>query len=822
MWDNAFFFTKGMMNGLPWGQTRFDVPWLLENCFVERGTIRTRRGHAKVQDDDTTAILGVHYDSPNTDYYVSVTKDSIGQFGRFSGASFIAENIHDADLASVSGAVVTFTGTTDIRKRIGTDVDASAKDIVKFKYIKDAGGWTDWISVDSVDSATQITLVSSPGDATTKPYQLLIGTGNTTGQIVECGERYRVAIKGDPYPIVYDRIQDKAWIAGIPRPDPPTGSFAGSAAADAGWYSYVFVRVRLGVEESLSSPRLTKEATATNRFIDVSYTVPYLIGKLWIWTYNVYRTKKQSSEANANSASLYFLTTVNAATPVPGFVFTSPSTTIIQDTAYDANIDDTNEFTGSADSSLATPVGNFADQVDEEGGWLAYAVTYRLPSGEEGPISSRLIVQTGASAESIALTLPALMDFTDAVNIYRTELQDTSMDAGDAPLYYVKGWDNTSFTDQYAENTVNLLLPSPLETAQFQFADVALTGILYSGGHLYVWGEDNWVRKSGLPLGDGVVTGVDIGVGRGTGLDEPNYWPLMYEAGPSGKYVKCCVDYRAAIYAFKPNSVYVLDKTVPQDDQHYFAIVSQTVGCSYANCAAAGEHGMYTIFLDTDSKNKLVRVSSTGRTTVLNEIQATIDTATTFYWMKAAGQKIFISTDIGFIVFDEVRGTWNVDTGVTPTCMDVTNGVMYVGDATGKIYSLYTKAKGTVGDEGAYTWKVQSGAFDGGDRLSFSSWSQFWARWENTDASNAETVTVKVSSDGFVNYIQTVVPADWTQVITVPANKKDFIQEYPVLVNTDETLMGLELYGTGGYGDLALVGYGMEFAEPKTGAIGDT
>ena len=182
------------------------------------------------------------------------------------------------------------------------------------------------------------------------------------------------------------------------------------------------------------------------------------------------------------------------------------------------------------------------------------------------------------------------------------------------------------------------------------------------------------------------------------------------------------------------------------------------------------------------------------------------------------GGKIYFSTEDGLIVHDERLGTFAIHTGLTIRCFSESVGILYGADATGKIYSLFSKAKGTVGDEGAYTWTYRSGAFRA-DFIHPAGYPEQWVRFENEAAATA-TVTTKVSVNGYTSFVQDGV-SDWSGTFTVTASDKDYIGNDKLTPSIDNaTTVGIQFSGTGGYGKLALVSHGVLTTTPDGYTIG--
>lgn len=813
-WQHVHAFTRGMADGYAWGHSSAEIPWLLQNCRIDGGKIITRRGHTDLSVDSAGPIL--NYVRWGANNYRMVKSGSAsgyaGLIGRDEGGTFSPKNVYDTGTVAVSGNAVTFTGATNMPRLLLSPQRA------RFRYVYTGSTWSNWLAVTSVDSDATMTIVSAPGDNSGADYELAIcGAEFDYGSMVQCGPTYVVGLAGGA-PIVYDAVKGKAWQAGIPAPDAPSGTFAAGSpdVGSNGWYGYAaaWYDVENGVYGRYLSSRLAVQATSANYAIDVrvqmgGYAWMARIPNKWVLTF--WRTEEQSSEADAGTATLYYLGEVT-----PSLTATYATEEQMFDMAFDSNVDNTRAWSaGTANVGCLPPVGEFRAP-DGDVGYVAYVAAYKLHTGEVGPVGPRHIIAKATTTDSVHLTVSGQVWYTVGMELYRTKTQTTFKEAEEAEMFYLGVTGTTYFEDTGDDDNVNDLLPSPTETSGWTETN-DMTGLLYWAGRIAIWGGDNWVRLSGLPQG-----GRDIGFNRGTGLDEPNYWSQAYQCGFSNEVVKACVVFNRRLYGLTPSGTYVLDTSDPLADYWAFANVSQGYGCSEKNMAAGGQLGIYSVTADTDGITRIIHISADGRVTVVNNIQKTINAVSSWYCITAHAGRVYISTDQGLIVIEETTLNARVDTGITPRCFSIVNGVLYSGDADGKVYTLYSKAKGTIGDEGAYEWKVQSGAFAPGGRIHPGTANRFYARFENTDASNAETVTAKVTTDGYDSYVQDETPADWTQTITVPADTKDYIQDYPILMLVDGTMIGLELYGTGSYGDLALCGIGMQHGEPKVGQIGTT
>ena len=786
------YFQRGMMNGMAWGQSDAAVPWLLKNCYIENGYIRTRFGHDKLETEAGTSILA-HLYKPSV-HYVVENDTNVSKFGHFVSGSVNADNIYDTGTADVDSSTghVTLTGADDIR-----DLLRPFPAMHKFRYDTDGlGTWSNWLSITSVANDGSYFVVSgATATVSGNAYEIaLLGAEGDRGKMALMGERYIVSVFGGA-PLVYDRLLGESWPAGIPAPDAPSGSYSGGLTPDTGWYAYAVAVYNTEDQKDVAfSDRLVVEATASKYNIDILVPVKDINAPNRV---RIYRTLHQADSATAQTAQLYLLTEMS--------VGSDPVT--YRDIAADANVNTSITPTGTAEFKLPKPSGEWVDVSDlEDIGWYAYACSYVLYSGEEGPVGERLIVQKSAVGNGISLTLPDKPYFVRGINIYRTKAQNTYKDAEEATLYHLyTAYNSTSIGDVGHDENLNLLLPAPVETGGWLY-NGGTNDMLYSGGRLYIACDDSRVRMSGLVK-------TDIEYNRGDGLDEPNYWTMTYVVGQVSQPVKALAEYRGVVYAFTGSGVYALDTSLGDPDVWYFAKVVEGVGCSWSGCAVSGVNGIYAPFTDQAGNQHIVWVTGNGRMAFMEEVADTLSGITTWYQGINVAGNIYWLTDAGVLVFNERTGTWHLDTGVTPYCASTQNGVLYAGDGSGNVWSMYTKTAGTQGDEGSYEWVVRTGAYDGGSRISLKPLRGVWVRLANNGSAQYE-VRCGITTDGYAHV------EDIPEMASISAGTADMVTKL-VPPEYDDILFGVELRGTGGYGDLKIVGYGFESAPVSDEVIGE-
>ena len=797
-WKNVHYFRNGAMDGMVWAHSAPGIPWDLQNCYIDSGQIKTRPGHTSVEDDAAIADKEIlsHYYRPAIHY--GVVDDGTGTFGRWATGTFEALGKYTTGTAAVSGTTVTLTmpasDTNDTRTWL------RGSNAIYFRA--NNGGWTSWIRISAVSKSTAntFTVSTAPGDGTGLSYEIAFGCGTNRGRTELVNDRYFVTVCGQT-PVVYDKIVNKSWIAGIPKPEAPSASLSGASTPDAGWYGYYasFESI-LGVSSTALSPVLARQATVDNDTIDISVTNPGIMaGTIFIW-----RTIHQASAALAGSASKYLLTVI----PVNGF-----KTVTFTDTAYDDNVDTDVEFSSGTGSmfNCNAPAGEFYE-TDENSGYYGIAVAYQLYSGEIGPASERTVVRKTSDTQDIDITIPAGLYYAKRFIVYSTKAQTSLKDAKKAQLYYATdiNINTTSWSIPGEDDFLNLTWKASIEANPWSEAG-NFKGVIYSAGRLYVYGGWKWIYASGAVY-------YDIENGTATGLDEVNYWNLQFDVIDGVIY--SMEEFQNNLYAFTANDTYVLDRTNARADLWYFAKAASGFGCAVDNMTAPGTVGIYSIQKGARGGYEMRVLTASGAQRTLPGLQSTIDSVTTFYKMFCCNSRVFLSTDVGMIVYNEYDGTWSVDTGVTVTAMSEQNGVIYAGDSAGDVYSLYTKAQGTAGDEGAYTYYVRSGAFNSGAPPHPTQFLNMWLRATN-DGSPAHAATVKFSLDAYSSYVSKEPSGDYSLAVEVPASSEDYVYHGAAGPKASGELCGIEICGTGGYGKIALSGYGLRDNGPKLEVIGD-